>query len=139
MAPGQLSPLNLSLSPLGKKGGTDRTIPKGLSCLPPRRSRETPITPGQLATMETQYIVKARPARTAHLCLIADVDDVMAWLELLARSPPLWPVGVDRWSEVVGALKAFESRYGRQARGWLPLSLWGLHRRAPYANLAGRA
>jgi hypothetical protein len=81
----------------------------------------------------------AAPATTKMLAPIAglvDEVDVMAGLEHLARSPPLWPVDADRWSEVVGALMAFERRFGGQVRGWSPLALWGMHRRAPYANLA---
>jgi hypothetical protein len=64
---------------------------------------------------------------------------VLAGLDLLARSPALWPVGTDRWADVLATVKGFEQAHGRpaRARGWSDLSLYGLHRTAPYANLAG--
>jgi hypothetical protein len=63
--------------------------------------------------------------------------DVLIGIDLLA-SRSLWPVGAERWAEVVARVKAFENAYGMRARacGWSDLSLYGVHRHAPYANLA---
>lgn len=70
--------------------------------------------------------------------IFAPADEVAAGLKLLARSRPLWPVDTDRWAAAVATLKAFEERWGGQARarGWDSLNLYGLSRTAPYANLA---
>jgi hypothetical protein len=66
-------------------------------------------------------------------------DDVLRGLELVASSPPLWPVGAVRWAMVLNAVGGFASRWDGQARacGWSTLSLYGLNPTAPYANLAG--
>ena len=65
-------------------------------------------------------------------------DEARAGLGLLATSPPLWPVGADRWAATIAALTAFEARWGSLARmgGWSNLSLYGLSRTAPYADLS---
>lgn len=64
--------------------------------------------------------------------------DVIAGLELLRRSPPLWPIGAEEWSRAVTRALAFAERWDAVARaaGWDDLALYGLHRGAPYANLA---
>jgi hypothetical protein len=64
--------------------------------------------------------------------------DVAAGLELLARSPALWPIGAGAWSEVLACVRGFAERWDAQARaaGWSTPELYSLHRRAPYANLA---
>jgi hypothetical protein len=71
---------------------------------------------------------------------IGDVpDDVARGLAALATSAPLWPLmSRDRWSAMVTAVQAFAAVHDAQARacGWDSLSLYGLHRRAPSANLA---
>jgi hypothetical protein len=51
-------------------------------------------------------------------------DDIAAGLDLLARSPPLWPVDSDRWSEVVGALMAFERRFAFSGGCQIPMRCW---------------
>lgn len=58
-------------------------------------------------------------------------------LRLLAQSQPLWPVA--DWSAVIIPVTAFAWRWHAQATacGWSELQLYGLHQRAPYANLAG--
>lgn len=65
--------------------------------------------------------------------------DVAAGLKLLASSPPLWPIDPPRWTAVVDSVTAFAGRWDGRARacGWTPLQLYGLHRRAPWANVAG--
>jgi hypothetical protein len=55
------------------------------------------------------------------------------------EAPPAWPT--DRlaiWPFVLDELAAFERAWGESARtaGWDELSLYGLHSRAPAANLA---
>jgi hypothetical protein len=65
--------------------------------------------------------------------------EVLAGLDILAaRRPPLWPVAPDRWLNIVDAVRSFAERWHAAARacGWSDLELYGLHRRAPYANLA---
>ena len=64
--------------------------------------------------------------------------DVMAGLSALAAGPPLWPVDVARWAEIITTVTAFAERWDGQARacGWLALALYGLHQRAPWSNLA---
>jgi hypothetical protein len=44
----------------------------------------------------------------------------MAGLNVLSRSPPLWPIGADRWSVAVVAVRAFAERWDSEARacGW---------------------
>jgi hypothetical protein len=70
---------------------------------------------------------------------IAGVDpDVLAGLTLLARSSPLWPVGTDQWLAAVATVRAFSERFDAEARAcaWDSISLYGLSKTAPYANLA---
>jgi hypothetical protein len=59
--------------------------------------------------------------------------DVAAGLELLARSRPLWPIGMEDWVLAVGRARAFAERWNSLAcaAGWTSLQLYGLHRRAP--------
>ncbi len=66
--------------------------------------------------------------------------DVAAGLARLERPPAPWPV--DRhgqWPVLIAGARAFARRWDRTARkcGWTSLQLYGLHRRAPWANLAG--
>ena len=65
-------------------------------------------------------------------------DDVTAGLELLARSPPLWPIGAEDWTIAVARARAFAEAWDSLARaaGWSALELYGLHRRAPWARLS---
>jgi hypothetical protein len=65
--------------------------------------------------------------------------DVVHGLDLLARSPPLWPIGTDYWSLAVATVEEFAARWHSPADelGWSLLQLYGLDRRAPYASLAG--
>jgi hypothetical protein len=67
-------------------------------------------------------------------------DYVAAGLEqLAAAAPTLWPIEqLARWPSVVDRVMAFRRQCDRPARaaGWDDLSLYGLHRRAPYANVA---
>src|ERR1700677_193040 len=71
---------------------------------------------------------------------LADVgDDIMAGLDLMMRSPPLWPV--DRgtsWVDQVARARAFAERWNGLCRncGWSPLDLYGAHHRAPAARLS---
>jgi hypothetical protein len=64
--------------------------------------------------------------------------DVLAGLALLDRSPPLWAVDVLAWRLIVDTVRGFAMRFDPRARdvGWSTLDLYGLHRSAPYANLA---
>jgi hypothetical protein len=64
--------------------------------------------------------------------------DVADGLDLLERSPPLWPVERATWVAVVASVAAFADHWDVQARGagWSPIELYGLHRAAPYANLS---
>ena len=64
--------------------------------------------------------------------------DVAAGLELLARSPALWPISAGAWLDVIACVRGFAERWDAQARaaGWSTLELYSLHQRAPYANLA---
>ena len=63
---------------------------------------------------------------------------VVRGLQVLAGGPPLWPEDLVTWPMVVASVKAFAERWDGEARacGWPALSLYGLHRRAPWANLA---
>jgi hypothetical protein len=63
--------------------------------------------------------------------------DVIAGLELLARSPPLWPIGAEEWCRAIASVRAFAGRWDVSARasGWTSLELYGLHRRGAYARL----
>jgi hypothetical protein len=38
----------------------------------------------------------------------------------LRSSPPLWPVGFERWRDILAAVEAFERQWGpvARARGW---------------------
>lgn len=66
------------------------------------------------------------------------LTDVAGGLDLLERSPPLWPVDSETWAAVVVSVAGFADRWDSQARaaGWSELELYGLHCGAPYANLA---
>ena len=67
-------------------------------------------------------------------------DEVRNGLELLRSSAPLWKVDEPkRWLTVVDSVAAFAERWDGQARacGWTSVQLYGLHRRAPWANVAG--
>ncbi len=68
----------------------------------------------------------------------APAADVGAGLELLARSPPLWPIGAEDWAIAVARARAFAEAWDGPARaaGWSALELYGMHRRAPYARLS---
>lgn len=91
--------------------------------------------PGAGEQLELRGFATSTHARAAD----GDVpDEILRGLELLATSPPLWPIGDVRWEVGVDAVRAFADRWHVQAcaLGWSPLSLYGLHRRAPYANLA---
>lgn len=63
--------------------------------------------------------------------------DVAAGLDLLTRSPPLWPVEADDWTLAIVRAHSFAERWDALARsaGWSTLDLYGMHRRAPYARL----
>ena len=65
--------------------------------------------------------------------------DLERGLAVLVTSPPLWPIEAAQWAAAVASVRAFAWRWGVQARGlgWPEVALYGLHRRAPYANLAG--
>jgi hypothetical protein len=65
-----------------------------------------------------------------------DLGDVLAGLDRLARSPPLWSCA--DWPAMVDRAKAFAGRWSEpaQACGWSRLDLWSVHRRAPGARLA---
>jgi hypothetical protein len=60
-------------------------------------------------------------------------------LELLAACEPVWPVPPWEWRDVVRTVRLIEADWGGVARraGWSDLALYGLHREAPYGNLAG--
>jgi hypothetical protein len=64
-----------------------------------------------------------------------------AGMRLLARSAPAaWPTDrLAQWPALVDRVLVFERCWGDQARaaGWSTLQLYGLHRRAPWSNLAG--
>lgn len=64
--------------------------------------------------------------------------DPAAGLELLARSRPLWRIGVAAWSYAVASVRAFAEAWDGRARaaGWTAIELYRLHCRAPYARLA---
>jgi hypothetical protein len=66
-------------------------------------------------------------------------NDVAVGLDRLATSSPLWPVDGTAWLGVVERVRTFACQWDARARtaGWSALDLYGLHRRAPYANLAG--
>lgn len=66
-------------------------------------------------------------------------EEIRRGLEQLETSRPLWPVGGSSWVKTVYRVKAFARGWDRSARaaGWPPVLLYGLHRHAPYANLAG--
>ena len=66
-------------------------------------------------------------------------DDVLAGLDLMMRSPPLWQV--DRgtfWTDLVARATAFAERWDAPCRGcgWTPLELYGAHHRAPAARIS---
>jgi hypothetical protein len=67
-------------------------------------------------------------------------EHVAAGLEQLAAAPPAgWPIDrLARWPSVVDQVMAFRRQCDRPARaaGWDDRSLYGLHRHAPYANVA---
>ena len=75
----------------------------------------------------------ARPPDLFSLLARELPPDVVRGLELLASSPPLWPIGKAAWLSVVDHVKAFACRWDGQARacGWPDLEL--------YALQAGRA
>jgi hypothetical protein len=64
-------------------------------------------------------------------------DDVVRGLQMLASSPPLWPVPLAQWLSVVDCVRVFAVGWDGQARacGWSTLSLYGLHAGAPMARL----
>lgn len=68
-----------------------------------------------------------------------ELGDVLAGIELLARSPPLW--SIDRgtfWTDLVARIRAFAERWDGPARacGWTGLTLYGVDARAPGARLS---
>ena len=65
-------------------------------------------------------------------------DEALAGIAQLRSSPPLWPVGFERWCDILAAVEAFERQHGpiARARGWSQTQLYGLHQRAPYARLS---
>jgi hypothetical protein len=64
-------------------------------------------------------------------------DDVARGFQMLASSPPLWPVPLAQWLSVVDCVTAFAARWDRpaRARGWSTFSLYRLHPGAPLARL----
>jgi hypothetical protein len=71
----------------------------------------------------------ARPAPTDLFSHFASVDpDVLAGLDLLARSPPLWPIGAERWSVAVATVRAFAEAWDAKAHGygWSGVALYRL-------------
>jgi hypothetical protein len=66
-------------------------------------------------------------------------EEVISGLDLLATSPPLWPVEGAAWLGVVERVRAFACQWDARSRaaGWSSLELYALHQRAPYGNLAG--
>ncbi len=66
----------------------------------------------------------------------AELDTVVAGLDQLARSPPLW--STTKWADELTAARAFAGRWQAPALacGWTLLDLWGAHPRAPAARLA---
>jgi hypothetical protein len=69
--------------------------------------------------------------------IFAPADEARAGIAQLRSAPALWPVGFDRWQEILAAIEAFEIQHGAvaRARGWLQTQLYGLHPTAPYARL----
>ncbi|MBX9649700.1 MAG: hypothetical protein K2X57_21890 [Xanthobacteraceae bacterium] len=66
--------------------------------------------------------------------------DVLEGLQQLGRGPSVWPIDqAGRWVADVARVTAFAAHWDARARaaGWSDLQLYGLHRYAPYANLAG--
>jgi hypothetical protein len=63
--------------------------------------------------------------------------DLARGLQVLASSPPLWPMHADIWSGIVRTVRAFAESWDGSARacGWSTLSLYGLHPSAPMARL----
>jgi hypothetical protein len=57
----------------------------------------------------------------------------------LARSIPLWPIEIDEWDLVIATVREFSEAWDAIARseGWDSMSLYSLHRSAPYARLDG--
>jgi hypothetical protein len=86
----------------------------------------------------TRRAALAWPLEDAIVRAGAVPSDVARGLDLLERSPPLWPVDAATWAAVVASVSAFADRWDGQARdaGWSDLDLYGLHRFAPYANLS---
>jgi hypothetical protein len=62
--------------------------------------------------------------------------DVAAGLELLARSPPAWPIDAEPWSTFLSRARAFAERWDAPARAaqWTGLELYGVNPRAPLAR-----
>ena|ERR1700754_647501 len=67
-------------------------------------------------------------------------DHVVAGLDQLAASPPArWPIDqLPHWPPTIERVRAFAMQWDGRARavGWSDVSLYGVHQRAPYANLA---
>src|SRR5436309_6665000 len=68
-------------------------------------------------------------------------EELARGLARLAASPPLWTIGRPQWLALVDIVAAFALRWDSQALpyGWCSLALYGLHPRAPAANLAAMA
>jgi hypothetical protein len=69
---------------------------------------------------------------------IAPTHPVAFGLDLLGRSPPLWPIGAEEWVLAVRCVVDFAKAWDSSARGagWYSLELYGLHHHAPYARLS---
>lgn len=67
-------------------------------------------------------------------------DRISVGLARLEAAPvPAWPLDqAARWPAAIDRVRAFAGQWDGAARacGWEDVSLYGLHRRAPYANLA---
>jgi hypothetical protein len=131
-------------------GGIDALLGRLTGNLPPAEQARSlvPTVPAEKKLPEPQKslrhsavpTVPAVPAQNNNVGLSGEnaglPDHVVAGLERLAGSAPLWEEPPDRWKATVETVRRLAGLWDAQARrlGWREIDLYGLHPRAPRAR-----
>jgi len=64
--------------------------------------------------------------------------DAIVGLELLARSPPLWPAGPETWRLTLAYVRDFTEQWDARVRAvsWSNITLYGIHKSEPASRLS---
>jgi hypothetical protein len=125
---------------LGRLTGNLPPVEQAPSLVPPVPAEKKLPEPQKSLRHSAVPAVPPVPAQNNNVGLSGEnaglPDHVIAGLERLAGSAPLWEESPDRWKATVETVRRLAGLWDAQARrlGWRDTDLYGLHPRAPRAR-----